>query len=125
MKTKSILIGLLFCTGILLLSAEDKAGVAFNGQAVLWTTAQFENPFVIQPGGRFVPTLTGKFDFKKQSYVDFEGSWNINGSLTYEKGNLVDTTGQIKPYRIWGRYANDQFEIRAGLQKLKFGWAKL
>ncbi len=125
MKTKSTLIGLLFCTGILLLSAEDKAGVAFNGQMVLWTTAQFENPFVIQPGGRFVPTLTGKFDLKKQSYVDFEASLNINGSLTYEKGNLVDTTGQIKPYRIWGRYANDQFEIRAGLQKINFGSAKM
>lgn len=125
MKTKSILIGLLFCTGVLLLSAEDKAGVAFNGQMVLWTTAQFENPFVVQPGGRYVPTLTGKFDFKKQSYVDFEASLNINGSLTYEKGNLVDTTGQIKPYRIWGRYANDQFEIRAGLQKINFGSAKL
>lgn len=125
MKTKSILIGLLFCIGVLLLSAEDKAGVAFNGQMVLWTTAQFENPFVVQPGGRYVPTLTGKFDLIKQSYIDFEASLNINGSLTYEKGNLVDTTGQIKPYRIWGRYANDQFEIRAGLQKINFGSAKL
>ncbi|MDD2284351.1 MAG: hypothetical protein PHQ11_03000 [Paludibacter sp.] len=125
MKIRILLAGLLFCTRALFLSAEDKAGVSFNGQMVLWTTAQLENPFVLQPGARLVPTLTGKYDLKKQSYVDFEASLNINGSLTFEKGNLVDTTGQIKPYRVWGRYANDQFEIRAGLQKINFGSAKL
>jgi hypothetical protein len=125
MRIRCLLSGLLFCGYSLFLSAEDNASISFNGQAVLWATAQFEDPFVLQPGARFVPTLTGKYELKNQSYIDFETSLNINGSMTYEKGDLVDTIGQFKPYRIWGRYANDKFEIRAGLQKINFGSAKL
>lgn len=125
MKIKSILIGFLFCTGVLLLSAEDKAGVAFNGQMVLWTTAQFEDPFAMQPGFRFVPALTGKLGFKNQSYVDFEASLNLHGNTTFYDGHFIQPKGDAKLYRVWSRYANDKFEIRAGLQKINFGSAKL
>lgn len=121
---KISIILIFFCLGFLM-HAEEKTNIDFNGQVVVWTTAQFEKPFVIQPGARFVPTLTGKFEMPKQNFIDFEASLNINGSLTYEKGDLVDTIGQFKPYRIWGRYANDKFEIRAGLQKINFGSAKM
>lgn len=113
-----------FCWG-LLAQAEQDVKMHLNGQVVAWTTAQFNDPIVIQPGARFVPSFTGKFEISKQSFFDFEASLNINGSLTFEKGNLVDTVGQFKPYRIWGRYANDKFEVRAGLQKINFGSAKM
>jgi hypothetical protein len=33
--------------------------------------------------------------------------------------------GQFKPYRIWVRYSGQNWEIRAGLQKINFGSAKL
>ncbi|MPM74843.1 hypothetical protein SDC9_121832 [bioreactor metagenome] len=121
-KISMILIFL--CIG-LLARAEENVKIDINGQVVAWSTAQFEDPFVIQPGARFVPTLTGKFETSKQSFFDFEASLNINGSLTFEKGNLVDKVGQFKPYRIWGRYANDKIEVRAGLQKINFGSAKM
>lgn len=113
-----------FCWS-LLAQAEQDVKMSLNGQVVVWTTAQFEDPFVIQPGARFVPSFTGKFEMPKQSFFDFEASLNVNGSLTFERGNMVDTVGQFKPYRIWGRYANDKFEVRAGLQKINFGSAKM
>ncbi|MFQ6605849.1 MAG: hypothetical protein ACE5D8_09920 [Fidelibacterota bacterium] len=44
--------------------------------------------------------------------------------------NLLFTTAksapeEIRPYRLWGRYVQPQFQITAGLQKLNFGPAKL
>jgi hypothetical protein len=103
----------------------DSAKVHFNGQLVGWTMAQFENPFMLQPGGRFVPTLTGKFAVKSSSYFDFEASLNMNGNITIEDMSKSTFTGEIKPYRVWARYATDKMEVRAGLQKINFGQAKL
>lgn len=103
----------------------DSAKVHINGQLVGWTTAQFENPFMLQPGGRFVPSFTGKLKLKEALNFDFEASVNLNGNITFEGNNLPEYFGQIKPYRVWGRVSNDNFEIRAGLQKINFGQAKL
>ena len=103
----------------------DSLKVNFNGQIVGWTTAQLENPLIVQPGGRFVPSLTGKINTTENSFLDFEASLNINGSVTFEDGNYSESTGQIKPYRVWARYATDKLELRAGLQKINFGQAKM
>ena len=121
---------LIFVIFILLILSDlnaqsDSAKVHFNGQLVGWTTAQFENPFMLQPGGRFVPTLTGKFELKSSSYFDFEASLNMNGSITIEDMSKSTLTGDIKPYRVWARYATDKMEVRAGLQKINFGQAKM
>ena len=35
------------------------------------------------------------------------------------------TDGNVQPYRLWTRYTGQQFEIRAGLQKIDFGSATL
>ncbi|MCK7540477.1 MAG: hypothetical protein MZV63_61095 [Marinilabiliales bacterium] len=35
--------------------------------------------------------------------------------------NYDSTTYDIKTYRLWLRYSNSRFEIRAGLQKINFG----
>jgi len=121
---------LIFIIFILLILSDlnaqsDSAKVHFNGQLVGWTTAQFENPFMLQPGGRFVPTITGKFELKSSSYFDFEASLNMNGNITIEDMSKSTLTGDIKPYRVWARYATDKIEIRAGLQKINFGQAKM
>lgn len=121
---------LIFVIFILLILSDlnaqsDTAKVHFNGQLVGWTTAQFENPFMLQPSGRFVPTITGKFELKSNSYFDFEASLNMNGNITIEDMSKSTLTGDIKPYRVWARYATDKIEIRAGLQKINFGQAKM
>lgn len=127
MKTKSlkyILFMLAICS-LSVFSQVESVKVHLNGQLVGWTTAQFENPFVLQPGGRFVPTLTGKFAENDSSVFDFDASLNINGNVTFENGLNPVSTGELKPYRVWARYSTANFEIRAGLQKINFGQAKL
>lgn len=108
------------------LSAQnDSAKVHLNGQLVGWTTLQAESPLILQPGGRFVPALTGKFDTDKISSFDFEVSFNINGYTTYKDFRKESASATLKPYRVWMRYATDKFELRGGLQKINFGQAKL
>lgn len=127
MKTKlqTYYLLLLVICSLQALAQTDSAKIHLNGQVVGWTTAQFENPFVVQPGGRFVPTLTGKFANNDSPVFDFEASLNLNGNVTFENGATPVASGELKPYRVWARYATGNFEIRAGLQKINFGSAKL
>lgn len=103
----------------------DNNEFSVGGQLVGWVTTQFENPLLVQPGGRFVPELKAKLFTGEQSYFDFEASLNINGNVTIEDFKNTEFDGKIKPYRVWARYANENFEIRAGLQKINFGQAKM
>lgn len=97
----------------------------FNGQLVGWTTMAFGDPLLVQPGARFVPTLTGQLGLDKSNYLDFEASLNINGSVTWSDWSHSDDNFQFKPYRIWGRLAGENYELRAGLQKINFGSARM
>lgn len=108
-----------------LFAQNDTINVHFNGQIVGWSVFQSGTPFIIQPGGRFVPSLTGKFETKNASSFDFEVSLNLNGSSTFQDFRNVSTSAVLKPYRVWLRYATDKFELRGGLQKINFGQARL
>ncbi len=103
----------------------DSVNISLGGQVVGWTTFQFVDPFMIQPEGRFVPELKGKFYTGEQSNFDFEASLNINGNISFEDFKYTSANGIIKPYRVWLRYSQDKFEVRAGLQKINFGQAKM
>jgi len=103
----------------------DSTNLSFNGQVTAWGVAQFENPMHFQFGGRFVPTLLGNYSFSEKSKIDFEASLNINGSANFTGFRNDSVMGQFKPYRVWMRYATDKWELRAGLQKINFGTAKL
>lgn len=119
---------ILFLLSILIcdvFAQNDSTKLHLNGQIVGWTTAQFENPFVVQPGGRFVPTFSGKFSLDSTSNFDFEASLNINGNMTIDDFKNTSFSGELKPYRVWARYATDKMEVRAGLQKINFGQAKM
>lgn len=115
---------LLFCLFIssALLRAAEKNPLSFNGQITTWAVGQVEDPYALQLGGRFVPTLLGDFRWSPSSTFDFEASLNINGSVNSE---YDDTSGKIKPYRVWARYSGMNWEVRAGLQKINFGQAKM
>lgn len=115
-----------FLTFLQSLSAENKSEhLVFNGQAVAWLTTQFSQPPVFQPGFRFVPAFTGKFELKNDHVLDYEASANINGHVTFADNLMTDTVFRVKPYRIWLRSSNDTYEFRIGLQKINFGSAKM
>lgn len=122
-RISSIIIFLLLL--FFLKASAAKPELNFSGQVVAWTTASLENPLLIQPGARFVPTFTGKYSLMNSNVIDFEASANINGSVTFENDVWADTLGVVKPYRVWMRYSGEKFELRAGLQKINFGPAKM
>ncbi|MDD4971188.1 MAG: hypothetical protein PHT07_17305 [Paludibacter sp.] len=107
------------------MAQEDSTKITFNGQVTGWGIGQFENPFGIQLGGRFVPTLLGNFNLTPKTKIDFETSLNINGSANFTGLRYDSVMGQFKPYRVWVRYSTDKWEVRLGLQKINFGSAKL
>jgi len=126
MKLKRIIL-VLFLALVFVLKAEktDSTHISFNGQITGWGIVQLENATPWQLAGRFVPTLLGNFALAPQSNIDFEASLNINGSLNFTGMRYDSVMGQFKPYRIWARYSGKSWEVRAGLQKINFGSAKL
>ena len=126
MRVKAqIIILLLFVSGLIKAEKSDSTHFSFNGQLTTWGIAQFQTPIQTQFGGRFVPTLLGNFKLSAKTKLDFETSLNLNGSIN-SSGLHTDTVlGQLKPYRVWLRYSGENWELRAGLQKINFGSAKL
>ena len=126
MKLKQIIL-VLFLAVVFVLKAEkaDSTHISFNGQITGWGIVQLENSTPWQLAGRFVPTLLGNFSLASHSNIDFEASLNINGSVNFMGLQYDSVMGQFKPYRIWARYSGQNWEVRAGLQKINFGSAKL
>lgn len=115
---------LLLCAGNLL-AQKDSASISFNGQLTAWGIMQFENPLSIWCGGRFVPTVLGNYSFSENSGIDFEASLNLNGTAGFAILEPHTLLWQLKPYRVWARYSGQNWEVRAGLQKINFGSAKM
>ena len=111
---QKLLIGCFMFAFIHLIAQEKVSKIALSGQVSSWVTAQFEDPLVSQIGGRFVPTMLGKFPVSENYNVDFEASLNINGSANFSDFNYNNGLAQLKPYRIWARYSTDNWELRAG-----------
>ena len=111
---------------VLCFSQSDvQKSLRFNGQIVGWANVQMDNPVFWQPGARFVPSLTWKQSITSNTTFDAEASLNIYGNTDFRNFKTDTLNGQIKPYRVWLRYSNQNFELRAGLQKINFGQARM
>lgn len=97
----------------------------FSGQLAGWGGIQHSSSSGWMAGGRFVPSFSGKMTSGGKAAWDMETSLNINGSGVWMHDSLPMYIGKVKPYRVWVRYSTPQFELRAGLQKMNFGAAKL
>jgi len=93
-----------------------------HGLASGWFSA---NASRVQPGIRYIPEFT----------IDQQFNDNLNGNITvalhaYSTAQFVEHqqplyNTSMKPYRLWGKVASDEFEARIGLQKINFGSAVL
>jgi hypothetical protein len=99
--------------------------LSFKGQLSGWLLYNGNNKLPVYTGGRYIPQLNYNLQFKKDNHIDFEASFNINGSAGFHPFDSLRTSGQFKPYRLWARYSSRQFEVRIGLQKINFGSASL
>jgi hypothetical protein len=122
-KFRSILLCLLClaCTGTL--TAQDS--LTFKGQLSAWALYNGGLDLPVYMGGRYIPQLNYEIQLKDDRLIDFEASANINGNFGFHPFDTISSDGTIKPYRLWGRYSSQQFEMRVGLQKINFGSAQL
>lgn len=96
--------------------------IGFKGQAISWATVNPSNPFQSQGGLRYIPELSFEIPVGSLS-LDGEFSANIWGSAGVWANDSMTTDAEISPYRLWMRLSGEQFELRAGLQKINFGSA--
>ena len=97
----------------------------FDGQASVYTSFSPDNDLDFFIGGRYLPEVNYGYTFKNESMLDFEASANLYSSVLSHPFDTSKIDGDIKPYRLWGRYTGAQYEIRVGLQKLDFGTAMM
>ncbi|HYW94167.1 MAG TPA: hypothetical protein VE870_01115 [Bacteroidales bacterium] len=107
------------------LSAQEESRKSeFRGQVIGWTNLNLDKPIQNQWGVRYIPSLTVGTPLNQTWRLDAEMSLNAYGSTLFSEES-TKTSGALKPYRLWLRLSTDQFEFRAGLQKINFGSATM
>ncbi len=112
--------------------------IVFKGQAIGWMVgSQMEEEVGLpgsgdskklirgQAGLRYLPELQFQAPIQENYSFDANLSANIWGSGLYWSADSSVWDGNIRPYRAWMKFSGDQFEIRAGLQKINFGSASM
>lgn len=97
----------------------------FDGQASVYGSYSPQNELDFFLGFRYLPELNYEYTLKNATKLDFEVSANLYGSQLFHPFDSSKTDSDIKPYRIWGRFSGEQYEIRIGLQKINFGPAMM
>ena len=130
MNKRNIILNVLFVFIFNEINSQDSAysfidHLNFKGQFSSIIQYNPSNDLPFYNGNRYIPQLNVEFDYSKNQLIDFEASANayLNGSLEFF--DSADYNSKIKPYRLWIRYSNPQFELRAGLQKINFGSATI
>ncbi len=97
--------------------------ITTEGQINSWLSVNPGHDFKVRAGLRFIPSFTIEKQAKKIKY-DSEISVNTYGTIDFNNKG-TELNGDFKPYRLWLRMSTDQFELRAGLQKINFGSATM
>jgi len=74
---------------------------------------------------RYIPDVFIEKTLNSYLLADAEISLNTYATGNFHDRKNPDMEDKIKPYRLWGRFATNQFEARIGLQKINFGSAML
>jgi hypothetical protein len=80
--------------------------------------------YISQIGLRYIPTWSLTVPWPNALF-DTEISFNFNGLYKRKHSGGKTTDSDISPYRFWIRRSTDKLELRAGLQKITFGTARL
>ena len=107
------------------ITGTEKDTFNLGGQVSLWTNFNYNNPLPFIAGARYIPALNYGVRLSGQKFIDFEASANIYGSFAFNPFDTSFADGNLKPYRFWARYSDNQFELRLGLQKINFGSASM
>lgn len=107
---------------LLLLCSSAKGGDAdFRGQlSLLGRETRLSETWQTNVTGLYFPELTYTHNLSDDAFVDIEGSCLASSTTDFTRGEST-----LKLYRLKGRYADTQTEIRLGLQTFNFGPAKI
>lgn len=97
----------------------------YKGQLSAYTHINSNDKYPWWNGIRYIPQLNLNIPTGDSKLIDFEASANLFGNIGTANLNQWNSNGRIKPYRLWARYSGNQFELRAGLQKINFGSATI
>ncbi|HKJ69694.1 MAG TPA: hypothetical protein VKA68_17190 [bacterium] len=108
----------------LVLAHSTAEGQQLRGQLSGWNNLQNmdDDEINLNIGVRYLPEFTYGLMSQSPYTMDVELSANTYGSYNSDREEM---TRDLKPYRLWARFATHQFESRIGLQKINFGPAKL
>jgi hypothetical protein len=90
-----------------------------------WVIVNAENISEPQFGLYYIPEFSINKSLSQNYALDFDLSLNANGTVRLQSQEETQTSGEIKLYRMWGRFSSSRFEARLGLQKINFGSASL
>jgi hypothetical protein len=90
-----------------------------------WIAVNAENISEPQFGLYYIPEFSINKSLSQNYALDFDLSLNANGTARLLSQEETQTSGEIKLYRMWGRFSSSRFEARLGLQKINFGSASL
>ncbi|MEJ2634669.1 MAG: hypothetical protein P8184_05195 [Calditrichia bacterium] len=97
----------------------------YQGQLSGWYSVNRSDRTLNLYGLRYIPSFAVEKMFSDNKAVNLEASFNGYRNGQFETLRNVDSEGEIKPYRLWIRFATARFEARLGLQKINFGSATL
>ena len=97
----------------------------YKGQVSAYANYNPSNTMDLGTGVRLIPQFNYELQFDDQFLIDFEGSLNLYTNASFRLSDSSFFDADTKPYRLWGRYSNEQLEIRVGLQKIDFGQATM
>lgn len=98
---------------------------ALNGQLSGWLTGNREKSLISQAGFQYIPDVFIEKTIDSHLLGDAEISLNAFATGNFSGWDSLGTEGKLKPYRLWARFAGNQFEARIGLQRINFGSATL
>ena len=109
---------------LLIFSQLNSQTYGIRGQLSGWTILNPEKPTKTQLGIRYIPEFSFGKNISENYSISSELSFNSYADVIYSEDSN-ETRKDLKPYRLWLRFASTQFELRAGLQKINFGSASL
>ena len=110
---------------ILSFSSLAQEKVQFKGQVSAMTSYQPNNYLGWFAGARYIPEASYKIPITNNSAFNLLASVNLASTISFRPFTTSIGTTDFDAYRVWARYATDNYEIRVGLQKIDFGAATL
>lgn len=98
---------------------------SFTEQLSGWSTFNFNDPFTVQAGVRYIPDFKSSTTLNNQLSLKTNISFNAYVNSFMQELNDQQFDFKVKPYRLQFELETNQLEFRMGLQKINFGSASL